>query len=101
MITKEQVQHIAKLARVQLDEEELEKFQKDFSQILEFFETLKEVDVAQVEPMTHVIALENVAREDIGQKSRPELVEKLISMAPASKDGYLKVQEVFSAGKKK
>ena len=96
MITKEQVQHIAKLARVELNEKEMEKFQKDFSQILEFFETLKEVNVSGVEPMTHVIALTNVTREDTGQKVNPELVEKLVSMAPAQEQRYLKVKQVLA-----
>lgn len=92
---------MAKLARIELTEQETETFQKDFSQILEFFETLKEVDVSDVQSMTHVIGIENVAREDIGQRASSELLAKLVSMAPAQEKGYLKVQEVFDEGKKK
>ena len=54
MITKEQVQRIASLAHIRLQESETEKFQKDFASILEYFEILNEVDTAKVEPMTHL-----------------------------------------------
>ena len=95
MITKEGVQHVASLARIELTEQVTEMFQKDFSQILEFFETLKKVDVSGVDSMTHVIALTNVTREDVPQRERPEVVEKLIRMTPQIQGDYVKVPKVL------
>ena len=66
-INRETVRHIAKLARVRLDEEELEKFFEQFSRILEFFDELDKIDVSGVEPMYHVIPLENVFRDYPGE----------------------------------
>ena len=95
MITKEEVQHIAKLARIQLSREQVEKFQKELSQVLDYFTILQEVDVLSVEPLTHSIEVKNVLREDEPRKADPEVVQKLLGMAPEQKDGFLKVKSVF------
>ncbi len=97
MITKEEVQHIANLARIRVNEKDIEKLQQDLSEILEYFNVLKEVDVSGVEPMTHSIALESVSRDDIARLSNPILVQKLINMFPAMRDGFLKVKAIFSS----
>ena len=96
MISREQVQHIAKLARIELKDQEVEKFQKDLSEILEYFTVLQGVDVSQVEPMTHSIALENVSREDVARLKNPALLQRLVNMFPAARDGFLKVKAIFS-----
>lgn len=95
MITKEEVQHIANLARIRVNEKDIEKLQQDLSEILEYFNVLKEVDVSGVEPMTHSIALESVSRDDIARLSNPILVQKLINMFPAMRDGFLRVKAIF------
>lgn len=95
MITKEQVQHIANLARIRVNEKELEQLQHDLLEILEYFSVLQEVDVSRVEPMTHSIALENIARQDTARPD-PALIQKLIDMFPAVKEGFLKVKAIFS-----
>ena len=64
MITKKEVQHIAGLARIGLDEKELEKYSKDISSILDWIEQLKEVDIEGVEPTAHIAGMENVSRKD-------------------------------------
>jgi aspartyl-tRNA(Asn)/glutamyl-tRNA(Gln) amidotransferase subunit C len=97
MITKEEVQHIANLARIRVNEKDIEKLQQDLSEILEYFNALKEVDVSGVEPMTHSIALESVSRDDIARLSNPILVQKLMNMFPAMRDGFLKVKAIFSS----
>jgi len=96
MLTKEEVQHIAKLARIELSAEEIEKFQKDLSEILEYFDTLKSAETSGVEPMTHSIPLQNVMREDLPQKQSSEVIQKLIEMAPETERGFIKVKQVFS-----
>lgn len=95
MITKEEVQHIAQLARIRVDEKDLEKLQHDLSEILEYFGVLQEADVSGVEPMTHSITLENVQREDRAHPASTELVEKLIALFPVAKERFLKVKEVL------
>jgi aspartyl-tRNA(Asn)/glutamyl-tRNA(Gln) amidotransferase subunit C len=65
MITPEQVKHIAKLARLGLKEDDVEKFAKQLSSIMEYVEKLNEVDVKDVQPTSQVTGLENVMREDV------------------------------------
>lgn len=96
MISKEEVQHIAQLARIRVDKKDVEKLQKDLSEILEYFNVLGEVDVSGVEPLTHSIALENISKEDVARPGTPALVQKLIDMFPAAKEGFLKVKAIFS-----
>ncbi|GAF81412.1 unnamed protein product, partial [marine sediment metagenome] len=63
-LSYEQVRHIAWLARLGLSEEEVEKFSLQLSNILENFEILKQVDIANVPPASHTIPLQNVFRKD-------------------------------------
>jgi aspartyl-tRNA(Asn)/glutamyl-tRNA(Gln) amidotransferase subunit C len=93
MLSKEEVQHIAKLARLGLSEEEIERFQKELSSILDYVEKLKEVDISGVEPASHAVKVENVVRKDVVNPS--EGGQKLLNLAPDKKDGFLKVKSVF------
>lgn len=96
MLTKNQVQHIAKLARLGLTEAEIEKFTKDLSRILEYVSELQQVDTKDIEPIAHITGLENAMRDDDRKgaiaQSTPEL---LIDQAPQREDGYWKVPAVF------
>ena len=98
MITREEVQHIAKLARLGLTEQEVEKYQKELSAILGYIEKLKEVDVSKVEPTSQAVLLENIMRKD---EESPAFAkssagrEKLLALMPETKDGYLKVKSIF------
>jgi len=94
MITKEEVEHIAKLARLGLTDEEIEKYQKELSSILDYIEKLKEVDIKGVEATCHSVKIENIMREDKSAKVKtPE--SKLMESAPETKEGYLKVKSIF------
>lgn len=95
MITKEEVKHIAKLARLGLTEKEIKKFQKELSKILDYIEKLKEVDVENVEPTSHSILFENVMREDKEREKLKMKSEKLMELAPETKNGYLKVKKII------
>jgi aspartyl-tRNA(Asn)/glutamyl-tRNA(Gln) amidotransferase subunit C len=77
MIEKEQVLHVAKLARLQLTEPEVEKMATELSGILEHVEHINELDLDGVEPTSHVIALQNVLRPDEPRPSwdRDEVLE--------------------------
>ncbi len=96
MISKEEVQHIANLARIRVDEKELTKFCKDLSEILDYFAVLKDADTSEVEATTHSILLENVQREDRTLPYNPKRIEKLLSLFPVAKEGFLKVKAVLS-----
>lgn len=84
MLAKEEIKHIAKLARLGLTEKEIERFQKELSKILDYVEKLKEVDVSKVEPTSHSFLLENITRKDEVFKFNKKLIE-----------GYLKVKSIL------
>ena len=96
MITKEEVQHIAQLARIRVDEKDIEKFQQDLSGILEYFSVLQDVDVSKVEPITHSIILRNVSRKDAARPGNPITVQKIIEMFPTVREGFLRVKSIFA-----
>jgi len=95
MLSESEVKHIAKLARLGLTEKEVKKFQKELSQILDYIEKLKEVDINNVESTSHPIRVFNVMREDEPQKREDQLREKLMALAPETKNGYLKVKSIL------
>lgn len=100
MISKEEVQHIAKLARLGLKENEFKKFQKELSSILDYFNSLREVDVSKVEPTFHPAEhffekkLE-IMREDKEKPQPAETANRLIEAAPEKKKRHIKVKTVF------
>ncbi len=95
MISKEEVKHIAKLARLGLTEKETEKFQKELSSILDYFEKLKKLDVSGITPTSQSVFVENIMREDGAEDTRPEVINGMMEQAPETKDGYLKVKSII------
>lgn len=95
MITRKDVEHIARLARIELTEAEKTKFEKDLSAILEFVAKLNEVDTAQVEPMAGGTVLENVVREDDERIADGGQGIGLVEAAPKHRDGHIEVKAVF------
>lgn len=95
MISKEKVIHIAKLARIKLKKEEIEKYQKDLSKILEFVEKLKEIEIKEINPMSHPLSISNVMREDKEKELIKINFQKLIELFPEKKGNYLKVKKVI------
>lgn len=87
------VEHVAKLARLNLTEEERETFTGQLNAILQYAEKLNELDTDQVEPTTHVLHLSNVMREDEVRESLPQ--EKVFRNAPEEEDGQFKVPAVL------
>jgi len=89
VIERDEVLHIARLSRLRLTEDEVGAFAGDLTAILGHFGKLAEVDVEGVEPTSHVVALENVLRED---EPRPSLApETALSQAPDPHDGAFRV----------
>lgn len=86
------VEHVAKLSRLALSEEELKLFQTQLSNILEYIDKLKMLDTTNVEPLSHPLGLRNVFREDQVKPSTPR--EEALSNAPAKTDEAYKVPVV-------
>lgn len=80
MIEREQVLHVARLARLRLSEEEIGRMAAELSSVLDHIERIGELDLDGVEPTSHVVPLENVLRED---DPRPSLTpEQALEQAP-------------------
>lgn len=92
-ITNQDVQHVAKLARLNLSADEEQKFTEQLNAILQYAEKLNELDTDGVEPTTHVLPVSNVMREDVKRESLP--VEKVMLNAPEEEDGQFKVPAVL------
>ncbi|MFB4165463.1 Asp-tRNA(Asn)/Glu-tRNA(Gln) amidotransferase subunit GatC [Alteribacillus sp. JSM 102045] len=92
-ITKDQVKHVAHLARLSVSEEEVNTFTEQLDAIIGFAEQLNELDTDGVEPTTHVLDIHNVLRED---EQRPSLDrEEVLKNAPDHEEGQVKVPSVL------
>ncbi len=91
-ISTEQVEYVAKLARLNLNEEEKAKLTKDMENIINFADKLNELDTNGVEPTALVIPIQNVFREDIAKDSYDR--EKILANAPSQEDGCFKVPKI-------
>jgi aspartyl-tRNA(Asn)/glutamyl-tRNA(Gln) amidotransferase subunit C len=89
VIDREQVLHVAKLARLRLDEAELERMAGELSGILEHVDRIAGLDLEGVEPTSHVVELENVLRPDVPRPSWPR--EVVLAPAPDPADGAFRV----------
>ena len=89
MIDRDQVLHVARLARLELTEEELERMAGELSGILGHVERMNELDLEGVEPTSHVVELENVLRPDEPRSSWPR--EKILEPAPDPDEGAFRV----------
>lgn len=92
-INKEEVEHVAKLARLEITEAEKEAFSQQLSAILTYVEQLRTVETTGIEPTATVVEQANVFREDRVQASLP--VEQALSNAPESEEGYFVVPKII------
>ena len=90
MLSRDQVLYVARLARLELSEDEVERFSGELSKVLDHIETIGELgDLADVEPTSHVITVENVLRADEPRPSWPR--ETMLASAPDAADGGFRV----------
>lgn len=94
-VTRKEVEHIADLARLQLNENELEEYTLQLNKILEYVEKLNELDTKNVKPLSHPIEGENVFRQDIVQPSVDK--EDVLKNAPSKNDEFFKVPKVIGS----
>ena len=95
MLTKEEILHIATLARIGVSEKDVEKYQHDLSEILDYFKKLDEVNVDGIEPIGHITGMENVYRTDRQVDFGDLGKQAIMQNAPEQKDGYVKVKSVL------
>jgi aspartyl-tRNA(Asn)/glutamyl-tRNA(Gln) amidotransferase subunit C len=89
MIDRDQVLHVAKLARLRLADDEVDRMAGELSKILEHVETMNELDLEGVEPTSHVVDLTNVLREDVPRDGLDK--ETALAQAPDAADGGFRV----------
>jgi aspartyl-tRNA(Asn)/glutamyl-tRNA(Gln) amidotransferase subunit C len=89
VIDREQVLHVARLARLELTDEEMERMAGELSAVLDHVDKMSELDLEGVEPTSHVVALENVMRDDAPRPSWPR--DRMLEAAPDAADGAFRV----------
>jgi aspartyl-tRNA(Asn)/glutamyl-tRNA(Gln) amidotransferase subunit C len=93
-LTREQVRHVAELAKLKLTEAEETLFQEQLSAILEYADRLDELDTASIPPTASVLPLRNVMRPDQVRPSFPR--DTMLENAPDAEDGFVKVKAVLN-----
>lgn len=92
-LTSDEVRHIARLARLALTDEEVERYREQLSGILTHCEALSEIDTSDVPPTAQSLAQTNVTRQDAVRPSLPP--EAVLANAPRREDSYLRVRAVL------
>lgn len=92
-LKKEDVEHVARLARLEFTDEQSKKFTEELSAILDYVNELDSAQTENMEAISQISGLKNIAREDVAVESLPN--EKVLQNAPDSQDGYIKVKKVF------
>ncbi|HHY20953.1 MAG TPA: Asp-tRNA(Asn)/Glu-tRNA(Gln) amidotransferase subunit GatC [Bacilli bacterium] len=92
-MSKEQLKHVAQLARIAVTEEETELFAGQIDGVLAYCDILNEVNTDNVEPTTHVVNISNVLREDVVKESLTQ--EDALKNAPEQLDGQVKVPSIM------
>ncbi len=90
---KVDIEKVARLARLELSEDEQKTFQGQLDQILAYMEQLNRLDTTGVEPTSHAIPVYNAFREDETKPSFPK--EEVMAIAPDEEDGYFKVPRII------
>ena len=92
-VTREDVENVALLSRLSIDEKDMDKNIQELSEFLEYVDRLQQVDTENVMPTAHVLPIQNVFREDV---VKPSLDRDLaLSNAPESEDGYFRVPKII------
>jgi len=92
-LSRQEVEHIAELAKLGLTGEEVERYQDQLSSILDYVEMLTKLDTEDARPMAHVLPVSNVMREDHVRASFPR--DEILSNAPDTADGCFRVPLVL------
>jgi len=94
-LKREEVLHVAKLAKLDLSEEEIAKFTPQLSKVIDYISELSEVDTKGVEPTSQTTGLENVYRNDSTSNSLSLTQEQAINGTDKTHNGYFKVKAIL------
>ena len=92
-LSREQVEHVARLARVGITEEDVDRFRHQLSDVLDYFERLREVDTENVPPTSHTLPLHNIMRED--EPQAPFDADLILANAPDKEDDRIRVRAIL------
>lgn len=92
-ISREQVEYVGKLARLELAEEEIATNTEQLNSILEYAAMLERIDTEDIAPTAHAVPLHNVLREDVLKPSLDR--EKVLANAPEAENGFFKVPRIL------
>ena len=95
MLSKDEVQHIARLARIGLEEKEIESFRTDLSAVLDSFRELEQTNVDGVPPFDCAPGMTNALREDVLKSSNADEQLRILSLFPRKDGRSLMVKSVF------
>ena len=93
IISDETIEYVGILAKLELSDEEKEQAKKDMANMLDYIDTLNELDTSGVEPMSHVFPVNNVFREDVVTNGDDR--EEILANAPEAKEGAIVVPKTF------
>ena len=93
IISDETIEYVGILAKLELSDEEKEQAKKDMANMLDYIDTLNELDTSGVEPMSHVFPVKNVFREDVVTNGDDR--EEILANAPEAKEGAFVVPKTF------
>ena len=93
IISDETIEYVGILAKLELSDEEKEQAKKDMAEMLDYIDTLGELDTSNVEPMSHSFSVSNVFRED--EVTNADDSANMLKNAPSEKDGMFRVPKTF------
>ena len=93
IISDETIEYVGILAKLELSDEEKEQAKKEMANMLDYIDTLNELDTSGVEPMSHVFPVNNVFREDVVTNGDDR--EEILANAPEAKEGAFVVPKTF------
>ena len=93
IISDETIEYVGILAKLELSDEEKEQAKKDMANMLDYIDTLNELDTSGVEPMSHVFPVNNVFRQDV--ETNGDDREEILANAPEAKEGAFVVPKTF------
>lgn len=95
MLEKDEIKHIAGLARIGIKEKEIERYQEELSVVLDYFKKLEDLDTEKIKEIGHITGMHSVFREDKSEDCDVEIKKGIIKNSPDEKDNYFKVKSVF------